>query len=137
MSRTQVRGQSRGYGAAKGVYTALAWLLWLLKVLVMGAGEALVALYKQLKLLALTLTPGHEYELESDRAGRAAEMRVAALWVCVPPSFLRTHNLPVTVVSVTRSLEFGFVSVGSDFKRTLYLLRQFTVIALYVMFQIS
>lgn len=47
----------------------------------MGAADAVVALYKQLKLLALTLTPGHEYDLESDRAGRAAELRVASLWV--------------------------------------------------------
>lgn len=53
-------------------------------VLIMGASEALVALYKHLKLLALTLTPGHEYELESDRAGRSAELRVSALFEGIP-----------------------------------------------------
>lgn len=78
--------KGRGYGGvAKTIGTVLAWVLWLVKVLIMGAAEAVVALYKQLKLLALTLTPGHEHELESDRAGRAAELRVAALWVRLPP----------------------------------------------------
>ena len=88
MRRTQLRGQSRGYGAAQAVYAAAVWLLWLLKALAMGAGEALAALYRQLQLLALTLTPGHEYELESDRAGRAAELRVAALCVRLLPSLI-------------------------------------------------
>ncbi|KAG0632280.1 hypothetical protein M758_1G317100 [Ceratodon purpureus] len=84
MHRAQSRGQSRGYGAAQVAYSVVAWSLWLVKVLIMGAGEALAALYRQLKLLALTLTPGHEYELESDRAGRAAELRVSALFEGIP-----------------------------------------------------
>lgn len=86
MRRVQTR---RGYGETwKAICTVLVWVWWPVKVLAMGAGAALVALYKQLKLLALTLTPGHEYDLESDRAGRAAELRVAALWVRLPQDFL-------------------------------------------------
>ncbi len=47
----------------------------------MGVANALEALYRHLKLLLLTLSPSHEFELESDRAGRAAELRVSSLYV--------------------------------------------------------
>ncbi len=53
----------------------------------MGVGNALEALYRHFKLLLLTLSPSHELELESDRAGRAAELRVFSLYVSVLLSF--------------------------------------------------
>lgn len=110
MSRTQELVQeSPGYGAAKTIETVLVGVLWLVKVLLMGAGEALVALYKQLKLLALTLTPGQEYELESDRAGRAAELRVAALWVRLSPSPALLLLLQNFLNLCPSCCEFGFL----------------------------
>jgi hypothetical protein len=50
----------------------------------MGVGNALEALYRHFKLLLLTLSPSHELELESDRAGRAAELRVFSLFEGIP-----------------------------------------------------
>ncbi len=53
----------------------------------MGVANALEALYRHFKVLLLTLSPSHELELESDRAGRAAELRVFSLYVSVLLSF--------------------------------------------------
>lgn len=50
----------------------------------MGVANALEALYRHFKLLLLTLSPSHEFELESDRAGRAAELRVSSLFEGIP-----------------------------------------------------
>ncbi len=55
--------------------------VWTVRLVVMGVANALEALYRHLKLLLLTLSPSHEFELESDRAGRAAELRVSSLYV--------------------------------------------------------
>lgn len=65
-------------------YATKAWrvfrfLLWLIKIIVMGAAAAIAALYRQLKLLVLTINPNNQQDLESDRAGRAAELKVASL----------------------------------------------------------
>lgn len=54
----------------------------------MGVANALQALYRHLKLLLLTLSPSQEFELESDRAGRAAELRVSSLYVSIFSVFL-------------------------------------------------
>jgi hypothetical protein len=61
--------------------------LWTVKLVVMGVANALQALYRHLKLVLLTLSPSHEFELESDRAGRAAELRVSSLYVSILLSF--------------------------------------------------
>lgn len=77
--KPQSQAYSPGYMKAKAIWNFTIWFFWLLKLLIMGAVEALADFYRRLKLLVLTLTPGQELELESDRAGRAAELRVSSL----------------------------------------------------------
>jgi hypothetical protein len=79
----------REEAAARNTRLTVVWAaaVWTVSLVVMGVADALQALYRHLKLLLLTLSPSHEFELESDKAGRAAELRVSSLYVSILLSF--------------------------------------------------
>jgi hypothetical protein len=88
----------REEAAAKNTRLIVVWAaaVWTVRLVVMGVANALQALYRHLKLLLLTLSPSHEFELESDRAGRAAELRVSSLYVSILLSFFPCAISPIS-----------------------------------------